>query len=123
MVGFMLGYSAAQRTARRSASMTVSAESSIQSNRIEDLRERVDSLAIIVRGMWALMEEQGMTTEQLMAKIDELDKMDGVPDGLITPTATDCPQCESKVAPGLTKCQFCGADVGSAAADDPLDET
>jgi len=73
-------------------------------------------MAIIMRAIWSLLEEQGMTTEQLVAKIEELDHMDGNPDGRMRRGPVDCPQCDSKVAPGLKKCQYCGAEV------QPLDD-
>jgi hypothetical protein len=66
---------------------------------------------MIVRAMWALMEEQGMTPEQLMAKIDELDLQDGVDDDRVRSQVVECPSCQSKVAPGLRACQLCGTEV------------
>lgn len=91
----------------------------MHSNRVEDLNERIGSLAMIVRAMWALLEEQGLTREQLIAKLDELDMADGIDDGQMKRGAVDCPSCDSKVAPGLTKCQFCGAET-PLADDSPL---
>ena len=121
MLEFILGYSAGSSTASRAASLARSAaaaDGTIHTNRIEDLNERIDQLAMILRGMWALLEEGGVTTEQLMAKLEELDMQDGVADGKVRREPVDCPSCSSKVAPGLAKCQYCGADV--ALDDHPL---
>lgn len=121
MFEFVLGYNAGQRTATRAASLARSAaaaDGTRHSNRIEDLEERIDQLALIVRGMWALLEEGGVTAEQLMAKLEELDMTDGVADGKVRPRPVDCPSCDSKVPAGLTKCQYCGADI--VRDDDPL---
>jgi hypothetical protein len=121
MLEFILGYSAGSSTASRAASLARSAavaDGTIHSNRIEDLNERIDQLAMIIRGMWALLEEGGVTTEQLMTKLEELDMLDGVADGKVTRGPVDCPSCDSKVAAGLTKCQYCGADV--VGSDHPL---
>lgn len=98
----MLGYTAGQRTASRAASLARSAavgDATLHTNRIEDVNERVDRLAMIVRAMWALLEEQGYTAEQLIAKLEELDLADGEIDGKVTQQALDCPSCQSKVAP------------------------
>jgi hypothetical protein len=117
MLEFVLGYSAGSATASRAASLARDAAVAVgtrHTNRVEDLNERIDELALILRGMWALMEEQGITTDQLMAKIEEIDLADGVADGQVTKGPVDCPGCDSKVAPGLAKCQFCGADVTDA---------
>lgn len=114
MLEFIVGYSAGSATASRAASLARSAaaaDGTIHSNRIEDLNERIDQMALIMRAMWALLEDQGLTTDQLIAKIEELDRMDGVPDGQITKQPVPCRKCDSKVPPGLSKCQYCGAEV------------
>lgn len=114
MLDYFLGYTMGQRTASRAASLARSAavaDGTMHSNRIEDLNERIDRLLMIVRGMWALMEEQGTTPEQLMAKIEELDGQDGEVDGRVRPQVAECPACQSKVAPNLRACQLCGTEV------------
>ena len=115
MFEFVLGYSAGSGVASRAASLARSAavgDATIQTNRIEDLNERIDSMALILRAMWSLMEENGVTTEQLIEKMEELDRLDGHEDGAMARrTPIDCPSCDSKVAPGLKSCQFCGAPL------------
>lgn len=114
MLEFVLGYSAGSATASRAASLARSAavaDGTHHTNRIEDLNERIDSMAMIMRAMWALLEDQGLTTDQLMEKMEELDRMDGVEDGQMKRRPIDCPGCDSKVPPGLSKCQYCGAEV------------
>ena len=114
MFEFMLGYSAGSKTASRAASLARSAASAdglIHTNRIEDLNERIDAMALMLRGMWALLEEQGLSAEQLVAKLEELDHADGVADGKMTSNPVPCRSCDSKIPAGLTKCQYCGADA------------
>lgn len=114
MLEFIVGYSAGQRSAGRAASLARSAavaDGTLHSNRIEDLNERIDQLALVVRGIWALIEESGVTPERLMAKIEELDMADGVADGKIGRSPVVCPSCDSRVAAGLRRCQFCGSEV------------
>ena len=114
MLDFVLGYSAGQRSASRAASLARSAavgDATINTNRIEDVNERVDRLAMIVRAMWAMLEESGYRPEDLVAKLEEMDLSDGKLDGQVREQIVDCPKCESKVAPGLRNCQICGATV------------
>jgi hypothetical protein len=114
MLEYFLGYAMGQQTATRAASLARSAavaDGTLHTNRIEDLNERVDKLLMIVRAMWALMEEQGLTAAQLMAKIEELDLQDGVDDDQVRDKLVECPSCQSKVAPGLRACQLCGTEV------------
>jgi hypothetical protein len=116
MLEFFLGYSMGERSATRTASLARSAavaDGTRHTNRMEDLNERVDRLVMILRAMWALMEEQGMTSEQLMAKIEEIDLQDGLADGQVREQLVECPSCQSKVAPGLRACQLCGTEVRS----------
>ena len=114
MFEFVLGYSAGSQTASRAASLARSAaagDAIIHTNRIEDINERIDAMALILRGMWALLEEQGFTNQQLLAKLEELDLSDGTADGRVHHGPVPCPSCDSKVPPGLSKCQYCGAEI------------
>lgn len=114
MFEFVLGYTAGQKTASRAAALArdaAVADGTRHTHRIEDLDERIDQLALIVRGMWALLEEGGVTVERLMAKLEELDMQDGVADGRVRRGPVDCPACDSKVPAGLARCQYCGAEV------------
>jgi hypothetical protein len=86
-----------------------------------DVEERIDRLILIVAAMWSLLEEQGMTEEQLQQRIGEMDESDGVTDGKMTPLPTVCRQCGAKVSAGLTACQFCGNEVDTAAQPGPFD--
>lgn len=114
MLEFLIGYTTGQHAAGRAASLARSAavaDGTLHSNRIEDLNERIDAMAMILRAMWALLEEQGLTADQLVAKVRELDLGDGVHDGQARKRPVACAQCGSMVAPGLTRCQYCGTDL------------
>lgn len=122
MLEFIIGYNAGQKTATRAASLArdaAAADGIRHTNRIEDLEDRIDQLALVVRGMWALLEEGGVTSEQLVAKIEKLDLADGVADGKVTRLPVDCPSCDSRVPAGLSSCQYCGATVRQG-EDHPL---
>lgn len=118
MLEFILGYSMGQKSAVKASALSRSAmgtDGTSPINRIEDLDERLDKLAMIVRAIWALLEAQGLTADQLIAKLEEIDLLDGVVDGQVRPRVIDCPSCHSKVAVGLMACQFCGAQVRNEA--------
>jgi len=124
MLPFVIGYSAGSRTASRAASLsrTVTAsDAAHHTNRIEDLNERIDAMALIIRGMWSLLEENGYKADQLLDKIEQIDVADGTADGRVTAVPVECRSCGSKVAHGLDKCQFCGTRiVGASEPDHPL---
>jgi hypothetical protein len=114
MFEFVLGYSAGSATASRAASLARSAavaDGTHHTNRIEDLNERIDTMAMLMRGMWALLEEQGFTAEQLMAKMEELDMADGTADGQVKSPPVRCRSCDSMVPAYMANCQYCGAQA------------
>ncbi len=71
--------------------------------------------------MWSLLEETGLTSDQLHNRIRTMDESDGVSDGKMTPRPTVCRSCGAKVSPGLTACQFCEAPVDAKAQPGPFD--
>ena len=114
MLEFALGMSAAQKGAARSASLARSmgaGDAGRQANLLEDMNDQFDRILLIIQAMWALMEEQGFTEEQLIAKIQELDSQDGSVDGRARSAPSDCRECGSKVAAGLIRCQICGSEI------------
>ncbi len=114
MLEFALGVSAGTGAAARKGSLARSmavGDSSRHVSQIEDLNERIDRMLLIMQAMWALMEEQGLTEDELLAKIDELDRSDGSADGIARGVPSECSDCGSKVAPGLPRCQICGSEV------------
>jgi hypothetical protein len=118
MLEFVLGYGMGQKSAARAYALSRTAattDGTTPTRRIEELDERIDKLAMIVRAMWALLEGQGLTADQLIAKLEEIDLLDGVVDDQIRPRVVDCPSCHSKVAVGLKACQFCSAQVRNEA--------
>lgn len=78
---------------------------------MEDVDERFDKLLYIVRAIWAIMEEQGLTSDDLIEKIQELDISDEIQDRTVRESAKTCPSCESIVPAGRENCQVCGTDV------------
>jgi hypothetical protein len=86
------------------------------------IEDRVDRLILIVAAVWSLLEEQGLTEEQLHERIRALDEADGVPDGKMTPQPTTCTSCGAKVGAGLTACQFCGTAVAVEEQPGPFDK-
>lgn len=123
MLEFVIGYTAGAKSAGRASALSSAMSSdggSHHTTRIEDLNERVDKLAMIVKAMWSLMEEQGVSPEQLIAKLEEIDGADGELDGQVTRSVKDCRSCGSKVAAGLPNCQFCGAAVQPDEDEHPI---
>ena len=78
---------------------------------VYDLNDRIDRLTLVVEAMWTMMEESGISPDELIDRINELDGSDGSLDGTQTHPSTRCPGCQAVVAAGSTSCQFCGTEI------------
>ncbi len=119
LAGYVLGEHGRQ-SARLASAAGAAAAAGAKRHDVFELHDRIDRLTLAVAAMWSLLEEQGMSEEQLIARIRQMDEADGVADGKMTPQRHDCTSCGAKVAPGLANCQFCGAEVTGEAANDPF---
>ena len=117
------GYVMGQRRAARAAGMSVVANHMMGSASAveawDELDARVDRLLLVIEAMWSMLKEQGLTDEQLAARIAEIDSSDGVADGRRVIPAVSCRSCGSKVMGGLPRCQICGTETGVVVG--PLD--
>lgn len=96
----------------------ISSETEIAKRQIETLESQLDRLHLITQGLWELVQTKtGLTDEELLAKIEEVDLRDGRLDGKIRPQPADCDQCGRKVSIRTNSCLYCGA---KAAATDPF---
>ena len=85
------------------------------------MEERMDRLALICRAMFELLEERtGLTDQDLVKKIAEVDLRDGKADGRITATAKPCPSCGSMMSPRFNRCLFCGHKDSSGDPFNPV---
>lgn len=109
LTGYVLGQRDASATSMRAAAVPASGTASTE--HILDVDERVDRLLLVVAAMWSLLEDTGMTEEQLEQRMRELDEADGRADGKMTPPTVTCTNCGAAVPGELDKCQFCGTPV------------
>lgn len=96
---------------------------------INDLQGRVKKLEIISQALWEVLQENGVTIDQLHAKINEL-ILD--PDKKTKPAyenahIVSCPRCgkaiqESKTSPMLGRCMFCGEKIVFYPYSDHIDD-
>src|SRR5688500_14836984 len=107
MLPMIAGYVMGQRSAARAAWMSVVANHMLGSgSSVEALSERdarVDRLLLVLEAMWSMLKEQGLTDEQLAARLAEIDNSDGVADGRRVPPSVTCRSCSSKVMGGLPR--------------------
>ena len=74
-----------------------------------DLRQRVELLALANQALFEILQNRlGLTEEEVLTRMAEIDARDGAKDGKITSKVTDCPRCRRKVSTNRQKCMFCG---------------
>lgn len=113
MLNFVMGYVMGERTAARAGTFSRRAGAAGRSGAgdLYDLNLRMDRMLLVLDAMWSLMRENGLTDEDLAARIREIDEADGTLDGRKTPHPVECPHCNSKVSPGRSTCTFCGEPI------------
>ncbi len=105
LTGYILGQHGRQ-SARLASS--VAASGGVSKTELLDIHDRVDRLILVIDAIWSLLEESGLTDDQLRERIEQIDAADGVPDGRRTVRASECRRCGAMVPGDAPACQFCG---------------
>lgn len=76
--------------------------------------QKIEALELTCAAMWTIFKDKlGVTDEELIKAIHEVDARDGVVDGKISQSSRECPHCHRKVLTrNPTKCAWCGGDLG-----------
>jgi len=77
--------------------------------RLEDVQERLDKMALLNLALWSLLKEKlDVTDAELEARVQELDLQDGKLDGRISSKPVDCPDCNRPLHQRHRRCLYCG---------------
>ena len=107
-------------TAAEAAAARSGARADAAVGALRQLEEKIDKLALVCLSMWSLLlEKTELTEEDLMARVREIDLMDGVEDGKVTKNVQKCAKCGRTMSPKHNRCLYCGAaDLKLSAFDD-----
>ena len=76
----------------------------------QDVDARLDKLTLACMAMWELVKEKtGLTEEDLMERVRQIDLSDGRLDGKIQKQIARCPKCDHVMSARHQKCMYCGA--------------
>ena len=79
---------------------------------VTELRFRLDRLALTTEALWSLLRDRvGITEDQLLARVREVDLSDGSLDGSVRHPTQACPRCHRLVAIRNVACIYCGAGL------------
>ena len=74
------------------------------------LRRRLDRQTLLCQALWELLAEKlGLTEEELLARMREIDRRDGREDGKIGARPLRCPECGRTTTSRRRTCAYCGA--------------
>jgi len=72
----------------------------------------IDALALSCAAMWELLSEKlGVTDQELMAKIEEIDLRDGKLNGKMANVTLECPDCGRSNNSKRVRCIYCGTPL------------
>ena len=78
----------------------------------QNVGAELDRLEMILEALWLLLKEKtGVTDEELVERIRQVDMADGKLDGKSKPNATfDCLECGRTVSRRNLRCLYCGVE-------------
>ena len=83
--------------------------------------DRLDAMALTITAMLSIMQERfGVTEQQLIARMQEIDVRDGKLDGKVSASTTQCSGCGRMMSARHKRCIYCGGESLSIGAFDGL---
>jgi len=74
-----------------------------------DLKRRVEVLALANQALFEILKSRlGITEEEVLLRMAEIDARDGSKDGKMAPRVIACRKCGRKVSTARQRCMFCG---------------
>ena len=78
---------------------------------IRELQDRIDRLLLANIAMWSLVREKiGLTEEDLLERVRQIDLSDGEEDGKLRTQVVRCAKCKRVMSHRHRTCLYCGAD-------------
>jgi hypothetical protein len=86
-----------------------------------DLEATCEQLILLTRAMWELLSTRaGVSEQDLLDKVAEIDLRDGTLDGKMQAKPLACEGCGNSVNASHVVCIYCGAPLASQSAFDAL---
>jgi len=80
-------------------------------NLVRELEQRLEKLTLVSMAVWSLVQEKtDLTEDDLLARVREIDLMDGQEDGKAKKQLAKCPDCGRTMSPRHNRCLYCGAE-------------
>ena len=112
----MFGYSAGGGTPQMPVQ---GAESRNAARDVVFLEDRLERLSLVCMAMWSLIQDKtDLKEEDLLARVNTIDLMDGQADGKAQVHVVKCVKCQRTMNRRHLKCLYCGANKAAGSAFD-----
>jgi hypothetical protein len=79
---------------------------------VSDLKGKCDKALLVCEALWSFINERlGVTEDELIDRIKEIDLSDGKMDGKARRTVMECPHCNRTISMRYQRCIYCGEVV------------
>lgn len=80
---------------------------------VREIGDQLERTLLVCEAMWSILRDKlGVTDEELVARVNEIDLTDGKLDGKVRKTAvTVCEKCTRTVSMRFRKCTYCGHEI------------
>jgi hypothetical protein len=104
------GYQQGQIAEAKTDAIEAKMQAAQYSDRVQALETQVNHMALACQAMWEILRDRvGITEQELLAKMSEVDLRDGAKDGRMTHVQTKCPVCGKPSNSKNASCMYCGA--------------
>ncbi len=110
LFGMTQGATYATGAAETSANMA-GAKADRARNDVQQIEQRLDCLVLANMALWSLLQEKtGLTEQDLLDRVQQIDLADGQADGKARTPPAKCPDCGRMMSPRHKRCLYCGAE-------------
>jgi hypothetical protein len=106
-IGQEVRISAAQKEAQKASEKAIDLSSNADS-----LKRRLDVMALANQALFEILQSRlGISEEEVILRMAEIDMRDGKKDGRMNPRVVSCIKCGRKVSTARLRCMFCNETV------------
>ncbi|QDU25729.1 hypothetical protein ETAA8_07990 [Anatilimnocola aggregata] len=82
------------------------------SSRLRDMEQQLARVTLVSQAVWELLRERvGLTEDELVDKITEVDLRDGSKDNRLAHQVLACPKCQRTLSTKNVRCIYCSCEV------------
>ena len=110
---------AAQHVATQNFAATTAADASRKAadatSKANEVEAKCDKALLVCEAMWTLLRDKlGVTEQELVDRVNDIDLSDGRLDGKVRRPAVECANCHRKIARRFQRCLYCGHAIDHA---------